>query len=559
MLSLSFKTGERLALFDPLMNKIKSMAGEEVALRLESTIRLMEELRESLRREEQLVEDVENLRQAAGRAKLYLSMWTSVCQDFAFGKEQGCLNLNFIWTDSRTGRVISSDDPLSERFSVFYNLGVTYNQLGISLAAKSANYEEAAKQFLVAAWAFEELGVEVCKYQADELGVDLSRHNLLVCSELMKAQAQYCEHKKVHLAGSTNYALLSKLAMQASRHYSTAHTYASLPFISKSVSKDFANILQFNKHSFMSQAYFWKCNEYLAKGRQKGSSIGVALANITKAIECLASLDVVRNLLPPLVIEQCEKLLAEYQSIALKLEKENINVYHEEVPLSANEIDSVVCGRPISIESELNAPFDGQAILARMSPVQAKTLEEEYKNTIGAIIAKAFKLIKKVNTDRKEIFKQFSLPATFYALYRGQELPRNLWEKIKYCKELNSTSSLTDLLKQILVLSKSNAEYLHKFKQQIEQEENEDKMLREQYGDLWKREPSTNTNRSIKTQLGYYETALVQGMKTDAKLKSVIEKCADKLVLLDKNKTELTGMMPVDGSKESEMPSIVIR
>lgn len=559
MLSLSFKTGERLALFDPLMDKIKSVAGEEVVLRLEPTIRLMEELRETLRREERTAEDAESLWQAAGKAKLYLSMWTSVCQDFAFGREPGCLNLKFIWTDSRTGRVICSDDPLSERFAVLYNLGVTCNQLGISLATKSANYAEAAKQFLVAAWVFEELGVEVCKYQADELGVDLSRQNLLVCSELMKAQAQYCEHKKVHLAGSASYALLSKLAMQASKHYSTAHVYASLPSLSSSVSKDFAAILRFNKLSFMSQAHFWKCNEHLAGNRHKGSGIGPALANVAKAVECLVSVDVPRNPLPPLVAEQCEKLLAEYRSIGAKLEKENNNVYHEEVPLSANEIDSVVCGRPISIEGELNAPFDGQAILARISPVQAKTLEEEYKNTIGAIIAKAFKLIKKVNTDRKEIFKQFSLPATFYALYRGQELPRNLWEKIKYCKELNSTSSLTDLLGQILALSGSNAEYLRKFKQQIEQEENEDTMLREQYKDLWKREPSANTNRSIKTQLGYYEKALMQGLKTDAKLKSVIEKCAGKLVLLDKDKTELTSMMPVDGSKESEMPPAVAR
>lgn len=557
MLSLSAKKGESLEVYALFVNRIKTTAGDQVATRLCSTMRQMQEARDNVIQSSCLLEDTKALEYILVESQLYLSMWTSVCHNFTFGKHPASIDVSFVWTDSYTGRQVESCDPLSERVSVLYNMGVIYNELGIKLAVKAGDYRDAIKKFFTAAWIFEELEMEVCRYKADELGIDLSRHNILMCAEMMKAQAQYCAHDEAHLKEPSNYGLLSRLAIQASNYYSSACRYAAMDSISKFTdTKNYTKILHFNKYSFKARAYYWACMECVARWEKQGTGIGTALRNIHKSLECLASLHISTNPLPPLVVAQYKKLLADCKHIEARLVVEN-SALHEPLPPLPNEIEPLVCGRPVSVAKELSCAFDGQAIMTRMSLVQVQELEEEYKKEVGQIVAKAFFTASEIDKFQSKFFAKYNLPSAFYALIKGEDFPQDLWEKIRQCKELNNKIGLKDFLEFISILSESNGQQLDSLIKRMMEDEANDLAMKEKYGVMWKRDSNTKAAKNIKTQLGHYKEKYNQGKKADEAVSKLIEKKKSRFKLLALDKATLLSRVPKSSGDKETSPVVI--
>jgi hypothetical protein len=545
MVSLPIKIGERLNLYTPVLNKIKSYAGTEVAARLEPTIKLMQELRDCLSQGGWVLSDMESFEILATASKLYLSMLTSVCNVFVFGKEPQNIDIEFKWADLYTRKWICMSDPLIERSAILYNLGLVYNQMGIFLAHRFGNYDEATNRFFVAAWIFNQLGMETYKYKSGELGVDLTGHNLLICSELMKAQVHYWQHDKLQLKEPNNNSLLAKLAVQISRHYSTAFRYTSvLPAPASPARKESLAILQYNECSFMARAYLWACKDYLAKWSKDGVGIGIALKNASKAMEYLTSFDLSKHPLPLAAMQQYQTLLAECANIGRRIEVENSTKCHEVIPLEASEIDGFVCGLPISIEEELVRLFNGQAILARMSLTEVQTLEEEYKDRARKVIIKAVLITQNVRKIKEKLYKEYNLPSSVYVHTNGQELPQDLWKKIKYCK----SSNFMYVMKELKVISSNSMKILKSLKERINKEEEEDKKLKERYKEI--KEPTVTPNENIKKQVDTYEEKLMKGISADNNALASIEKNTDIFSLLNLDRAELTKIMPKSNIKK---------
>eukprot|EP00826_Nyctotherus_ovalis_P066448 TRINITY_DN9818_c0_g3_i1.p1 TRINITY_DN9818_c0_g3~~TRINITY_DN9818_c0_g3_i1.p1 ORF type:complete len:444 (-),score=121.66 TRINITY_DN9818_c0_g3_i1:910-2241(-) len=436
-------------------------------------------------------------------------------------------------------------------------MGVIYNELGIKFAVKTGDYRDAIEKFFTAAWIFEELETEICRYKTDELGIDLSRHNLSMCVEMMKAQAQYCAHDEAHLKEPNNYRLLSRLAIQASDYYSSAYRYAAMDSISKfTIAKNYMKILHFNKYSFRARAYYWACMECVMVWEKQGTGIGTALRNIHESLECLASLHISTNPLPPPIMAQYKKLLAECKHIEAKLIVEN-SAHHEPFPSFPNEIDPLVCGRPISIAKELSCAFDGQAIMTRMSLVQAQELEEEYKKEVGQIVGKAFFTASEVDKFQSKFFAKYNLPSAFYALVKGQDFPQDLWEKIRQCKELNNKTDLKDFLGSISAFSKSNGQELDRLIARMKEDEEEGLVMKEKRGIVWKCDPNSKASKNIKTQLGHYKEKYNLGKKADDAVSELIAKKKNWFELLKLDRATLLSKTPKSSGEKDNSPVVI--
>lgn len=545
MLPLPVKQGEKINLFDPLMENIKSEFGPQVAERLENTLRLLQEYRNSLIETQKYIADMSSLKRVAMQSKIYLSMWSSVCQSFTFGPEKGSIDIKFTWTDPYKKKKTVNANPNSERMAILYNLGVVYNQIGQNLANLNGNHKEAAGELMTAAWIFEELRTELGSYNLRDLGVDLSDQHVHMCSHMMKAQAQHCVYEHLRTATPDKYGLMAKVVMQAAVCYGSAYSYASThPVSTVADEKNFIRALQCNEYYYIAQANYLGCLDYQARCEKESMGIGKAISYAKKTIEILEKAMKEEKRLPPSALSRFASLLEEARKKEAFLNAKNDKIYHEKVPANPDEIDPLMFSKTKSLEDELSQTFDGKAIFQRMVPIGVQELEEEYKRQAELVIKQGYNIAATIDSLQDRFLLKHNLPSALYAVAEEQELPEDLWQKVKQCKEAENNSGLKETLHHATTLSANNITTLDKLFAKLEQEEKDDQAMREKHGANWTAEVSQKANHSIKRQLKYYKAKYVQGRKVDERLKKMLVDSKEGLNLLELDKAELISKLP---------------
>ena len=229
------------------------------------------------------------------------------------------------------------------------------------------------------------------------------------------------------------------------------------------------------------------------------------------------------------------------------------------MPTNINEIEPMMCQDSISIQEDLAEAFDGQAILARMIPLKGQELEDEYKKDIGEIIGRALTKTNRTNLLQDKFLAIHSLPGVLYSVITQQEIPQDLWEKIRQCKELNNNLRLKTIVTRIETLSKNNSNTLSKSISQMLKEDKEDQELRVKYNEYWTREPSSKTNKNIMTQLYCCEKKYNQTNVVDCTTINSIMHNEELLGLLEFDKMELIRRMPPAKGEIKEIPPIALK
>lgn len=415
-------------------------------------------------------------------------------------------------------------------------------------------FKEAADSFLKAAWVFEKIKLETGNLKTPDFGIDFSEQNLLMCNYIMKAQAQYCAFEKVKRKKPDGYQLLAKLAMQASVLYGKAYSIASTPPVCKCADqKNFIAILQFNEYTFIAQAYNWMSLYWEKYADDKGEGMGNALVNIRKACEYLSILRNMEKQLSPAVLTIYKDLITHYSDKRNYLEEQNNKIYHETVPPKPDEIECTSFGQPISIESELSKPFEGQEVFAKLVPPAVMMLEEEYKTEITSLMSLGYQKVQECDHKERDFLAGHNLPSCLHAVSGEQVLPDDLWEKVKLCKEKGGVKSLEQMVGGVNGLSENNTSIIEMLTKQLREEEEEDASMRTNYGPAWNRLPSANLNQTLRKQLDYYNGKLEQGRKTDAGSQEKLLAKKEYLNLLDCDKQTLSARIPKSQKAAGEL------
>jgi hypothetical protein len=93
----------------------------------------------------------------------YLSMLNLLKSKVNFGKEDLCIKIEFAWKDILRNDMINSFNVNFEYFSIFFNLGICYYNLGTSveLTEDDTKLKESIKNFQYAAWIFDNIKNEI--------------------------------------------------------------------------------------------------------------------------------------------------------------------------------------------------------------------------------------------------------------------------------------------------------------------------------------------------------------------------------------------------------------
>jgi len=555
MLSLPTKQGEKIDLYKAFMSAIEAANGPQVSAQLEPVLKKLQQHRDYILQVSGYRNDSVALTKLADQAKEYISVWKDVSQSFTFGTSKESINLRFTWYDSHTREKKVTTNTTTERIAILYNLAIIYGQIGTNLAAlPDDHFKDAANNYFKAAWILEKIKAESEGLKSPDFGLDLSEQNLHMCSYIMKAQAQHCGYEKVKATRPDKCGLLAKLAIQASSLYGKAYSYASTPPLCKALDqKRFTAILQFNETSFMAQAYYWDALEKQRICIESAQGMGKAVASIRKANKYLDGMKRYEKLLSPAILTQYKELCKLLEEKKNAIEGQNFKIYHENVPETVIEIDPMPIGQPISIEPELNQPYEEQQILQRMVPPAVRELEDEYKREVGLVMNQIFEIAKKNNDACAQLLAKHGLPAALHAVSGEQTIPEDLWLRIKQCKERGGVNGLMQILNNIGMMADNNGNAIQKLFVQLKQEEEEDKMLRTKYGSAWSRLPSSSLNQTMLTQTNYYKQKFDQGKAADQKVKDSVTEKKPLLDLLDLDKEALIARIPKSANAREQL------
>ena len=405
--------------------------------------------------------------------------------------------------------------------------------------------KDAAKNFLIAAWIFDKLKIESSSLRPGEATLDLSEQNLLMCSYLMRSQAQFCAYERVKKTAPKKYALLAKLSMQACVFYGKAYSLVSTPPVCTAADpKNFVAVLQFSEHFYMASSYYWMAMQYKLETEETTVGIGKAIANIRKAISYLDVLRSLEKSLSPAILTQYRETIKHYTDQRTYLEDQNNKIYHESVPSKVDEIECMPFGQPTSIESELTKPFEGQETFARLVPPGVRALEDEYKTEVGNLMNDTFSISKQCDTVQDQFMAKHNLPSCLHAVSGEQEIPEDLWIRIKQCKEKGGVAGIQQIFSGVGTVANNNASTLQKLADQLRAEEEEDQALRSKYGSAWNRLPSPNLNMTLKKQIEHWGAKFAQGKKADEKIQALLDSNKEHFALIELEKAAITARIP---------------
>lgn len=555
MILLPIKETDKVDLYTPILRSIGGASGAQFTEQVKGVLLKLQTLRNNLTNLSAIRNNPLSVKKAAEDIKDYLSMWNCISRSFTFGTDKESIDIPFTWYDAYTRDRKTSSNPMTERVGMLYNLGVLYSQMGADVAKLPGDkVKEAAALFLSAAWVFERVKLDLVNLKFNEFTPDVAEENLSLCSFLMKAQAQSCAYERVHASRPDRYDMLAKLSMQAAKDYEVANGYSRNVAVKKAPNgKSLLAVMQFKEGAFRCLAFYWSALELKKKCEESVTGMGKAVASIHKATEILESLKKNERNFPPEVMAEYKQMMGQCAETQRTIENLNNKLYHDSVPSKPVEIDAMPYGKPISIEGELDRPFEGKEVLSLTVPPGVRALDNEYKQEVGMVIQEAFDLIKLIEDRHVQILQKYNLPSAIHAVSNEQQIPEDMWQRIKRCKENGGVRGLNQMLEGVEQLSKCNEANILNIYNQLMDEEREDKELKQKYGSKWIRLPSAGLNANMLKQLEYFKVKFDGGKQSDKAIQEFAQAVKGEFELLELDRDALTSKVPKSSSNAGGM------
>lgn len=546
MISLPTKQTDKVDLFAPLLRNMQESCGPQLSGQAKLVLERLQLLRNELTDLSTIRSNPSATRQIIEALKEYLNIWNCIIRSFIFGNDKESINVYFTWYDAYSKEKRTSANPIAERVGMLYNLGILYSQAGTDLAILPGDkVKEAAGLFLTAAWIFDRLKLDLVNLQLKELSPDVSVENLSMCFFLMKAQAQSCAYERVLHAKPDRYDLLARLAMQACKEYEVANGYSKGVGVAKAANgKNIITIMQYKEAVFRSRAFYWSAMNQKRTCEESVTGMGKAVASIRKAMEILDSLKKVEKSFTPEIMNEYKTFYAQCADLQRITESLNNKLYHESIPTRPVEIDGMLYGQPISIEGELDRPFEGKEIFSLKVPQGVRALDNEYKKEVGVIIQETFELARQIEEYQVQMLRKYNLPSAIHAVSSEQKIPEDMWQRIRKCKENGGANSLNQIINGVEELAKCNGTNIMNIYTQLKEEEKEDQAMKQKYGSKWSRLPSANLNVNMAKQLKNYKQKFDEGRQSDIALKELIATMKEQFGLLELDRDSLTKKIP---------------
>ena len=446
----------------------------------------------------------------------YLNEILTLKSKMTFGKQSYSCKIGFIWTDTISSNEWKSYNIYFEIYNCLFNLGVIYFKLGDFTAKSNKNdinkNKEAVKYFKQALYIFDRLrNTAYSAISSKDLPYDLYPSHLRYLCKICIIYGQIEIVEVAQKMPNPEYTLQAQLLLGISESFKSAAHLGDVKPTSKAMKEDFQNFL-INRNQYFRGLMYQKLREAsTAKFDKQGLGYGDALTFQGKLVSKL--------LVVEKTLEKCKKYvdIKEFNN-KLKAEKElgqkmldlNTRIYHQSTKEAETfKVDSKFLLNPLLPEdlyigkNKEKAKENGENIcpeLDTLIPEQVKEMIERYKQKMGDFLQQnisQYETEKSVTT----FLNNLQLPSHLTKRRTGENLnneniifPNELWEKIYHVQKLGGTVALNDIMQDIKGKYNYMVSNLENTLNSFKNEENDDNMMRQQYGNKWVRKPSNALN-----------------------------------------------------------------
>lgn len=463
------------------------------------------------------------------------------------------IQIPFKWKDSMMAASFLGTNSLTipslgyERMCILYNIAAAQSQIATAQVNESLTNDiglkMAAKYFCSASGIFQALKHLVpAAVPGQDLTVDLNPDVLQVLYLLMLAQAQ---EAFFHKACNDNMkdAVVAKIAAQVEDFYNETYKHMQVKF--SWPDKEWMPIIQAKQLAFKGIAEYYQgvvCGQ--------SQDFGEQLSRLTKALELLKQAESKGpNVFPSAYKEYIRKATRVYEDA----KKDNEFIYHARIPdySSLNPVGKAALAKPTSVPEKFRP--EQPDLFEKLLPVSMQQslvkIEARKQEVVNGEIAAIRELNQVLNTTLTSL----NLPAAIEDT-SGVQLPPSLLQKAEAIKTRGGLGALEGQLAELPDLLQRNKEILDETERLINDEEQSDKNLREQFKQRWTRVPSEKLTGAWKDNIAKYRTIIQNAIEADNKVKAKFETHRSRIRLLTSPQHELTKAIPT-GSTGSDSNS----
>ncbi|KAG2526475.1 hypothetical protein JM16_002855 [Phytophthora kernoviae] len=477
------------------------------------------------------------------------------------------LTLQFTWNDSFCPRKKSTQSGVSfERAAVMFNVGALESQLGVQTDRSTADgLKTACRHFMKAAGAFAEVKDTLVERTLGARTPDMSAEGLGLLTFLMLAQAQACFYEKA-IKDQMKDVIKAKLVHQALDYYVSALEFCRSSALAGAIDRSWGVHLQFQVHCMRAATQYWQGTASKTIALERGEGYGEEITRLVAAdAECNEACKVAtQNKLPESLLQSAQALQRVVREHLGAARKDNASVYLENVPKFSElpTVGKAAMVKPLPLSAdELQQELGGVDLFEQFVPKDLLHRADGVKQEIHGIVEQTAEKVSKSNEAAKEKLHAMGLPASIEAFEQTSDngIPRTIWQRIQHVKVTTASAAMgaggskdnpvvafiQQRLQENQQCSDAAEKKLHTIESRLSQEEIDDNVCRQNYGEKkWARPVSSSLNQNFRADIDRYYRLVKEAKQSDGVIRDKQATSQDQLEALSRSKTSLDQELP---------------
>ncbi|PAA53698.1 hypothetical protein BOX15_Mlig010709g3 [Macrostomum lignano] len=426
-----------------------------------------------------------------------------------------------------------------EKMCVLFNIAALQTQVAGQQNSDDAGLQACAKFFRQAAGALGYVKDNATVLCGRELSSDMSSDALSAMISLCLAQAQETVYRKA-AKDRMKSAMVAKIAMYAADLYSDTLRYMQLSSVKSMWPKDWLNVVAAKQAGFHALAEFYQA-ETCGEARKFGEQI----ARLQHSDQLFKESDKRSGSSTQMPFK------AEWTKAKKALEtveKDNNTIYHEQVPPvnSLSAIDKAAIAKAIPMAYPMSEGFRDS--FDRLVPMHIHQSLLNFEACRNDACQKELGRLREATSLMQGVLTSLNLPMSLEDS-GSASVPPSLLDKARDLVDKGGYEKLRELSSENPELHKRNREILDEALRLLDEEQEADNKLREQFKEKWQRTPSERLNDKLRSEAMNFKQMLENASSADRTVQQKIADNSEGLTVLSGGESKIKAALPTAGGQ----------
>ncbi|XP_012281249.1 programmed cell death 6-interacting protein isoform X2 [Orussus abietinus] len=459
------------------------------------------------------------------------------------------LQIPFKWKDAFDRTMFGAKLSLTisslayEKVCVLFNIAALQSSVAaMQLLESDEGLKLAAKLFQQSAGIFNYLKGNVMLAIQQEPTPDMSPETLSALSALMLAQGQEIfVYKAIH--DGMKDAVVARLAAHSEDLYAEALKLFQKEIFRAFWDKEWVPLIAGKQAGYRAMAEFYQ--SLVCKSTK---AIGDEIARLEHAVELFKAAQQRSNK---------SDLFQDYANRAqrnlVEVKKDNDFIYHQRIPdiKSLDPIGKASVAKLLPLPERFSSNF--KDLFAELLPVTVHQALSSYESRRSEFVNGLISKLREATQDLNGILTSLNLPAAIEDT-SGREVPQSLLDKATYVRQSGGINALEANLNELPELLQRNKEILDESERMLQEENDSDNQLREQFKERWTRVSSAKLTEQFTINAQKYRGIINNAINADKVVRETFETNRESIEILSGNEGDLANAIPAgSGVQESNV------